>query len=70
VVTSVDDSDAVPHTSLAVGVANAGDAGQNIVEGAGSALIVGAVLSITVICCDADAVLPHASVAVHLLVIV
>jgi hypothetical protein len=70
VVTSVDDNDAVPQTSLAVGVANAGDAGQNIVEGAGNALIVGAVLSMTVICCDAVAVFPQASVAVHLRVIV
>jgi hypothetical protein len=70
VVTSVDDSDVVPQTSLAVGVANAGDAGQNIVEGAGNAVIVGAVLSTTEICCDAVAVLPQASVAVHLRVIV
>jgi hypothetical protein len=51
-------------------VANAGDAGQNIVDGAGNALIVGAVLSITVTCCDAVAVLPQASVAVHVLVTV
>jgi hypothetical protein len=41
-----------------------------MVDGAGNALIAGAVLSTTVICCDAVAVLPQASVAVHLLVIV
>ncbi len=69
VVTSADVSVAVPHASLAVGVVNAGVPVHSIVDGPGNALIVGGVVSLTVIVCDAVAVLPHASVAVHVLVI-
>ena len=45
-------------------------AGQLIVDGAGSALMVGGVLSVTVIDCEAVAVLLQPSVAVHFLVTV
>ena len=59
---------ALPHTSVAVATANTGVAGQLIVEGAGSAAMTGAVLSCTLIVCDAVEEFPHASVAVHFLV--
>ena len=68
VVASLKVSDAVPHASDAVGVAKDGVAGQEIDDAAGSAEIVGGVLSITVMTCEAVAVLPQASVAVHVLV--
>src|SRR5512132_467255 len=68
VVTSFDESVGVPQLSVAVAVANDGVAGHSIVDGAGSAAITGAVLSTTVIDCDAVEVLPQASVAVHVLV--
>jgi len=55
----------LPHASLAVGVVNTGVAGQLIVLGAGNAEITGAVLSSTLIVCDAVDVLPQRSVAVH-----
>ena len=58
----------VLHASLVVGVVNAGVAGQVTVLAAGSAPIVGGVLSITVIICDAVVVLLHASFAVQVLV--
>ena len=61
---------AVPQASLAVGVAKDGVAGQLIVVAAGTADNVGGVLSITVITCDAVAVLPQPSVATKVLVIV
>jgi hypothetical protein len=60
----------VPQLSVAVGVVHVGVALHWIVEGPGSVLITGAVLSTTLITCDAVAVLPQASVAVHFLVIV
>ena len=56
------------HASLAVAVANAGVAGHSIVEAAGSDAITGAVLSSTEIVCDDVDELPHASVAVQVLV--
>ena len=56
------------HASLAVAVANAGAAGHSIEDGAGSDAITGAVLSSTFIVCDAVDELPHASVAVQVLV--
>src|SRR4030095_2838530 len=56
------------HASLAVAVANEGEAGHSIVLGAGSEEITGAVLSSTEIVCDAVEEFPHASVAVHVLV--
>jgi hypothetical protein len=56
------------HASVAVAVANAGAAGHSIVEAAGSDVITGAVLSSTEIVCDDVDELPHASVAVHVLV--
>ena len=61
---------AVPQASDAVGDENEGVAGQLIVEGPPTPVNVGGVLSITVIACDAVAVLPHASVATKVLVIV
>src|SRR6185503_19543294 len=54
--------------SVAVAVANEGVAGHSTVLGAGSEAITGAVLSSTEIVCEAVDELPHASVAVHVLV--
>jgi ABC-type phosphate transport system permease subunit len=68
VVASLNVSDDVPQASLAVGVENDGEAGQLMIAFAPTPLINGAVLSITEIVCEAVAVLPHASVAVHFLV--
>ena len=59
---------AVPQASLAVGVVKDGVAGQFTVLAAGSAPIVGGILSMTAIVCDAVAVLLHPSFAVHVLV--
>jgi hypothetical protein len=59
---------ALPHASDAVATANTGVAGQLIVEVAGRAPITGAVISWTLIVCDAVETLLHASVAVHVLV--
>ena len=56
------------HASLVVGVVNTGVAGQVTVLVAGSAPIVGGVLSRTEIVCAAVAVLLHASFAVQVLV--
>ena len=71
VVTSLEDKVTVgSQTSVAVGVAKPGVAGQSIVVAAGNAEIVGAVMSLTVIICEAVAVLPQSSVAVHVLVTV
>ena len=67
-VLSLDDKEAVPHASLADGVENTGVLGQSIVEGPATPVIVGGVISLTVMVCDAVVVLPHASVAVHFLV--
>src|SRR6187431_1613403 len=70
VVTSADVMVTPPQASLAVAVANDGVSGHSMVVAAGNALNTGAVLSSTVITCDAVAVLPQASVAVNVLVTV
>jgi putative heme iron utilization protein len=59
---------AEPQASVAV-TANTGVAGQSIVEFVGKAAITGAVLSCTLIVCEAVDELPHESVAVQVLVI-
>jgi hypothetical protein len=59
---------AEPQASVAVATANTGVAGQSIVEFAGKAAITGAVLSCTLIVCEAVDELPHESVAVQVLV--
>ena len=58
----------LPQASVAVAVAKLGVAGQEIVLGAGKSEITGAVLSITLIVCDAVDAFPQASVAVQVLV--
>jgi hypothetical protein len=50
---------AEPQASVAVATANTGVAGQSIVEFAGKAAITGAVLSCTLIVCEAVDELPH-----------
>src|SRR6187551_115540 len=60
----------VPQASLAIAVPNDGVSGHSIVAAAGIVVNTGAVLSSTVITCDAVAVLPQASVAVNVLVTV
>src|SRR5207342_1158530 len=57
-----------PHASLAVGVPNDGVSGHSMVAAAGTEVNTGAVLSVTVIVCEAVAVLPQASVAINVLV--
>src|SRR5215210_8075075 len=57
------------HRSVAVGVVHDGVASQSMVVADGNALIVGGVTSWTLIVCVAVEVLPHASVAVQVLVI-
>ena len=59
--------DEVPHASDAVGTENTGEFGQETEPAAPTPLMTGAVLSVTVIVCDAVVVLPQASVAVHVL---
>ena len=59
----------LPQASVAVAVAKAGVAGQLIVVFAGNAAITGAELSVTVMVWDAVDMFIHASVAVHVLVI-
>ena len=66
----MNDSDAVPQASLAVGVVNEGVAGHSTVDGPGKVEMTGTELSWTVIACDAVAVLPQASLATKVLVIV
>ena len=61
---------ALPHPSLAVATANEGTAGQLIVDVAGNAAITGAVISCTIIVWDAVEKLLHASVTVHVLILV
>ena len=58
----------LPQASVAVAVVKLGVAGQEIVLGAGSTAITGAVVSVTLIVCDAVDAFPQASVAVHVLV--
>jgi len=53
---------------VAVGVGNTGVAGQLIIVGAGKEEIIGAVISCTVIVCEAVELFPQASLAVHVLV--
>jgi D-arabinose 5-phosphate isomerase GutQ len=59
---------ALPQLSAAVATANTGVEGQLIVDGAGRAAMIGAVISCTLIVCDAVDEFPQASVAVHVLV--
>ena len=60
-----------PQSSVAVGVTTTGkDSPQLMVAFAGTLLITGATSSDTLIICIAIASLPHASTAVHFLVIV
>jgi hypothetical protein len=68
VVASVEVIDTVPHASVAVGVPKVGVKGHSMVAAAGTEVNTGAVLSVTVITCEAVAVLPQASVAVNVLV--
>src|SRR6266496_3115112 len=56
---------AVPHVSEAVGEAKTGTAGHSIVLGPGTALIVGGVVSATLMVCEAVEVWPQRSVAVQ-----
>src|SRR5688572_645981 len=56
------------QASVAVGVVNTGVAGHSTDDGPGSVDITGAVLSVTLIVCDAVDVLPQSSVAVQVLV--
>ena len=59
---------ALPHASAAVATANTGTAGQLIVDIDGNGVITGASVSITWIVCEPVDAFPHASVAVHVLV--
>ncbi len=59
---------ALPQLSVAVAIANTGVAGQLMVVGAGNAAITGAVMSCTLIVCEAVEEFPQASVAVQVLV--
>jgi len=69
VVTSADVSvNELPQASVAVATAKTGVAGQLIVAGAGSDEMTGAVISCTLIVCEAVDELPHKSVAVQVLV--
>ena len=65
VVAKLDVRVGVPQLSVAVGVVHAGVPVHSIVEGPGSPLITGGVVSSTLIVCVATVVFPHASVAVH-----
>jgi hypothetical protein len=67
-VTSAEVNVAEPQASVAVATANTGVAVQSIVEFAGKAAITGAILSCTLIVCEAVDELPHESVAVQVLV--
>ena len=62
--------DTAPQASVAVGVPNDGVSGHSMVAAAGTEVNTGAVLSVTVITCEAVAVLPQASVAINVLVTV
>ena len=69
VVTSAKVNVGVPQLSVAVGVTQVGVPEHSTVEGPGSAEMTGGVVSSTVMVCEAFVTLPHASVAVHVLVI-
>lgn len=56
-----------PQASVAVAWANTGVAGQLIVDTPGKAAITGAVVSVTIMVCEAVVTLPAASVAVQFL---
>ena len=58
----------VEQLSVAVGVVHEGIAEHSIVEGAGNAEITGGVVSTTLMTWEAFVTLPHASVAVQVLV--
>ena len=60
---------ALPQASVAVAMANTGVEGQSMVVVAGKAAITGAVISCTWMVCVAVEVLPQASVAVHVRVV-
>src|SRR6185436_14141976 len=60
----------VPQASEAVAIPNDGVNGHSMVAAAGTEVNTGAVLSVTVIVCEAVAVLPQASVAINVLVMV
>ena len=68
VVTSAKVNVGVLQLSVAVGVVHDGVPEHSIVVGAGKAEITGGVVSSTLIVCDALAIFPHASIAVHVLV--
>jgi len=69
VVTSANVNVGVPQLSVAVGVVHDGVPVHSIVVGAGNAEITGGTVSSTSIVCAAVLIFPHASVAVHVLVI-
>ena len=69
VLTSANVSVGVPQLSVAVGVVQDGVPEHSIVEGPGNADMTGGIVSSTLIVCEAVVVLPHASVAVQVLVI-
>ncbi|MBK9985097.1 MAG: hypothetical protein IPP15_22530 [Saprospiraceae bacterium] len=69
VVTSAEVSvNELPQASVAVATAKTGAAGQSIVDGDGNAAITGAVISCTLMVCEALDELPQSSVAVQVLV--
>ena len=68
-VTSANVNVGVPQLSVAVGVVHEGVPEHSMVVGAGNAEMTGGVVSSTLIVCDALVTFPHASVAVHVLVI-
>ena len=68
IVTSAKVNVGVPQLSVAVGVVHDGVPEHSMVVGAGNAEITGGVVSSTLIVCDALVTFPHASVAVHVLV--
>ena len=59
---------ALPHASVAVAIANTGKAGQLIVVVGGNVDMTGAVISCTLIVCEAVDEFPHKSVTVQVLV--
>lgn len=56
---------ALPQLSVAVAWVKEGTAGQWIIVGAGNELITGAVMSCTLMVCEAEDELPQPSIAVH-----
>ncbi len=70
VVTSANVNVGVPQLSVTVGVVHEGTPEHSIEDGPGSPEITGGVVSSTLMICEAVAVLPQPSSAVHVLVIV